>query len=84
MFDDDELEEYDRSSRRRATYVKNKKEKHKKLLDSISVDVYRDKFNNDHTAYLQWVFRFDDIPTPYVKPIFVPKVEVHPFEQWFS
>ena len=82
MFDDEELENYDKSSHRKATYIKNKKQKHKKLLDSLSVDVYRDRFNNDHIAYLNWVFRFDDIPQPYKKPEPIVIVEVHPFENW--
>ena len=61
MFDDEELENYDKSSHRRVTYV---------------------KINNDHIAYLKWVFRFDDIPQPYKKPEPIVIVEVHPFENW--
>jgi hypothetical protein len=81
MFED-EFEEYDRSSHRRAKYVKNKKQQYKKLLDSVSVDVYRDKFNNDHIAYWKWVFRFEDEPKPYVKPEPIIVKEIHPFEDW--
>ena len=81
MFEDD-IEEYEVRSNKRAKYIKNKQKKSKELLDSISIDVYEKEFNNDYKAYLTHVFRFEDEPTPYKKPEPIVIVETHPFDKW--
>lgn len=80
MYYDDDLDDYDKRSHRKAKYVKNKKAKDKALLDSMSIDKYNNEFKNDFRGYLDYVFRFDDMPKPYVKP--EPIVIAHPFDNW--
>ena len=53
-------------------------------LVRVSLDKYETTFKRDWKSYLADVFKYDDMPSTYVNPIFVPKVEVHPFEQWLS
>jgi len=78
MFDDFELDEYDKGMHRR----NNTKQKSVKLLESLSVDRYENEFNRDWKLYLTEMFKYDDEPTPYVKPEPIVIKEIHPFEDW--
>ena len=53
-------------------------------LTKLSVDKYWNQFKGDWKSYMSEVFKWDDIPKEYVKPVYVPKKEIHPFETWIN
>ena len=53
-------------------------------LTKLSVDRYWNEFKGDWKSYLDYVFQWDDKPMGYVKPVYVPKKKVHPFEKWLN
>lgn len=53
-------------------------------LTKLSVDRYWNEFKGDWKSYMNEVFKWDDKPMGYVKPVYVPKKEIHPFDIWIS
>jgi hypothetical protein len=52
-------------------------------LIRLSLDRYEKVFKRNWKVYLADVFKFDDEPMEYVKPLpLVAKKKTHPFEKW--
>lgn len=57
----------------------------KKQLERLTSQRYWNEYNGNWKGYLTDVFKYDDIPTPFVKenkPIKIIKKEIHPFNEW--